>query len=307
MAPKFVNQPVATVASESSGSKKRRVLHVAAQSSSKCPAPIVRGCSGNAEVRISNCSEASDQDSARSLVPHASGCRPHYTRSFCDLCGPPKLSQMSDPVTKKRYCCICIVDVRSDPVRIEADVDMDAASSTQRFRRCFACLSEDTTIQYACEIQSSGCCSTVHLCVTCFASRSKLMCPMCWVSSCDKAGKSRSCYRCEGFVEAVSLAESRLCSQCRTSKLTCYFCARSDEDVDINECSYAGASCLKKVSICVYCMRLHSQAVCGKCWSVNWKSRCFKCKVRFPQQGCGRFCIQCHGLHMDEERNRKSN
>ena len=111
----------------------------------------------------------------------------------------------------------------------------------------------------------------------------------------------RSCYKCEGGLRPASLAKCRLCDSCGTRAVVCSFCNRTGNAKD-RWCNYA-ENCKRQVVICDSCAALHKAVVCGKCWSKDWKSRCFKCREKGEQHssGCGRFCARCHHAVFDLE------
>ena len=233
-----------------------------------------------------------------------------YTRSCCALCGPPKLSQKTDPKTGLRYCCICFSDVRRDLSQRAPEVHIGEAAcahavgsahggpaSAASPERCFACLQAGSPLtEHRCETKQSEFCSSVILCVPCSSAVPLVSCPLCWAG--DQAQLRRHCYVCPRLVDDIALVKSRLCTKCRAMPLSCYYCGLCSEDVRLMPCGRT-AHCTRRVVICAVCAALHGAAVCAKCWSSGWQGRCFHCKTALPQSMSTRFCVSCHATHKD--------
>ena len=213
-------------------------------------------------------------------------------RTTCILCPPGKTAQKTDPKTSLRYCCVCFHDVRPD---------LNAFSFSSR---CFACLmlAPDIT-EYACtwpHREEEQCCS-VWLCSNCHSFHDFVLCPVCWARVWDTNGgqHGKSCYRCQGYVDSVSVVQSRLCHDCRHGSLKCYFCLGVD-NVVVQPCQHLDLACTRRTPMCRTCKTLHDKAVCPKCWAKDWRGRCFKCRRAQPQSDHGRFCDACYRAHSDE-------
>ena len=193
------------------------------------------------------------------IPPARAGTRTKHL-AVCSLCGPPKMSQSTDPDTGRQYCRICFFDRRPDlarqtqlkrmrqlapvPELMRAASSQSAASTCMSVTppalefspRCFACFKVGVGVsRWECSrgqrMQSCAngdlpiaCDRDVWLCHDCHQASPSVVCPECWAAS-SKSFRVRDCYRCHESVLTSTMLEERcrLCAKCRGQFPRCYF------------------------------------------------------------------------------------